>query len=183
MTRALPRTNFHSSKLIRCLADLTIVDAVEPGNAFAEKLGLWIHFADAIKLSAVHNDNIANLPKTQAEAQSGARVAVGMDRAILSRSFSAFRIDCSTIVMVESYPTARGKPSAGWDPAGKGVGVSWRGPIHSGRHSLSAGRMPGIECFAWPPDAEGFRWENRAAATVSTWNRFLRAERDSPAEG
>jgi hypothetical protein len=79
MTRALPRANFHSSKLIRCLADLAIVDAVEPGNAFAEKLGLWIHFTDAITLSAVHNDSIASPSKILPEAQFVARVAAGVE--------------------------------------------------------------------------------------------------------
>lgn len=59
MTRALQRTNFHSSRLIRFLADLSLVDAVEPGNAFAEKLGLWVDFTDAITLSAVHGANAA----------------------------------------------------------------------------------------------------------------------------
>jgi hypothetical protein len=83
MTRALPRTNFHSSKLIRCLADLAIVDAVEPGNAFAEKLGLWIHFTDAITLSALHNDSIASPAKMQRniqhDEQSVPRAAVGVE--------------------------------------------------------------------------------------------------------
>ncbi|RJF91639.1 DUF3348 domain-containing protein [Noviherbaspirillum saxi] len=79
MTRALARTNFHSSKLIRCLADLAIVDAGGGGNAFAEKLGQWIHFADAITLSAVHNDSIARPPKTQPEAQSAEGVAAGVE--------------------------------------------------------------------------------------------------------
>jgi hypothetical protein len=68
MTRVIPRTNFHSSKLIRCLAELANVDAADPGDAFAEKLALWIHFTDAITLSAVHNDSIASLAKTKSEA-------------------------------------------------------------------------------------------------------------------
>ncbi len=83
MTRVLPRTNFHSSKLIRCLADLAIVDSAGSGNAFAEKLGLWIHFADAITLSAVHNDSIASLPKMQPkierDEQFTARTAAGVE--------------------------------------------------------------------------------------------------------
>ena len=79
MTRVLPRTNFHSSKLIRCLADLALVDAGDPGTAFAEKLGLWIHFSDAITLSSVHNDSIASPPKRPLEAQLAARDAAGAE--------------------------------------------------------------------------------------------------------
>lgn len=90
MTGVFPRTNFHSSKLIRCLADLAIVDVVEPGNAFAEQLGQWIHFADAITLSSVHNDRITSLPKMQPEAQSVARTAASLEfdriQAILANS-------------------------------------------------------------------------------------------------
>jgi len=74
MTRVSPRTSFHSSKLIRCLADLAIVDAADPGNAFAEKLGQWIHFADAIALSAVHGDGLA-LPSRKPPASQSAACA------------------------------------------------------------------------------------------------------------
>ena len=69
MTRVLPRTNFHSSELIRCLTDLAIVDSAEPENAFAEKLGLWIHFTDAIALSAVHGEGIASSSNKQPQAR------------------------------------------------------------------------------------------------------------------
>ncbi len=79
MTRVLPRTNFHSSKLIRCLADMDMVEAAEPGNAFAEKLGLWIHFTDAITLSAVHDDDVANPPKLQPDARFDPRAAVTVE--------------------------------------------------------------------------------------------------------
>jgi hypothetical protein len=75
MTRTLTRTNFHSSKLIRALSDLEMVEATDPGNAFAEKLGLWIHFADAITLSAVHSDSLPSLPKPHAAAPSAALAA------------------------------------------------------------------------------------------------------------
>ncbi len=50
----VPRTNFHSSELIRCLADLALLDSEDAGKAFAEQLGHWIHFTDAITLSNVH---------------------------------------------------------------------------------------------------------------------------------
>ena len=55
MTRAQTRTHFHSSRLLHRLADLSVLDVAEPANAFAEKLGLWVSFTDAITLSAVHN--------------------------------------------------------------------------------------------------------------------------------
>jgi hypothetical protein len=84
MTQMLARTHFHSSKLIRCLVDLAVVDTVDPENAFAEKLGEWIHFADAITLSAVHNDGAASLSKQQSKSQQDeqgtVRVAAEFDR-------------------------------------------------------------------------------------------------------
>lgn len=79
MTRALARTNFHSSKLIRCLADLAIVDTVESGNAFAEQLGQWIDFADAITLSAVHSEGIERLPTMPPNAQSATCTFIGSE--------------------------------------------------------------------------------------------------------
>jgi hypothetical protein len=57
---------FHSSKLLRCLADLDMTDVVDSGNAFAEQLGQWIHFADAITLSGVHGGSIASTATAQA---------------------------------------------------------------------------------------------------------------------
>ena len=57
MTRILTRTHFHSSRLLRILTDLSDVEAHAPGMAFAEKLGLWVDYTDAIALYAVHNAN------------------------------------------------------------------------------------------------------------------------------
>jgi hypothetical protein len=93
MTRVLPRTNFHSSKLIRCLADLAIVDAADPGNAFAERLGVWVHFADAIALSAVHGDSMASAPRTrlhkeQVAAHAAARAEFDRIQAALTDSIT-----------------------------------------------------------------------------------------------
>jgi hypothetical protein len=52
---ALTRTHFHSSSLMRVLADLELASSAAAGSAFAEKLGLWVSFTDAIALSAMHN--------------------------------------------------------------------------------------------------------------------------------
>ena len=56
-----------------------MVDIAAPGDAFAEKLGQWIHFADAITLSAVHNDNAAGFSIKQHEEQAAARTAAGAE--------------------------------------------------------------------------------------------------------
>jgi hypothetical protein len=79
MTRVLPRTKFHSSTLIRCLAELDVVEIVEPGTSFAEKLGQWVHFTDAIVLSDVLNESIASSPKPQSETNFAARDSVGAE--------------------------------------------------------------------------------------------------------
>jgi hypothetical protein len=101
MTRPLPRTNLHSSQLIRCLADLAVVNAAEPDNAFAEKLSQWIHFTDAIKLSAVHNDGIVNLPTVETPArgtnQAATRAQAGSEFDRVSAALTiSIRRSCTT---------------------------------------------------------------------------------------
>lgn len=76
MTRALPRTNFNSSRLIRFLADLDLVDAAEPGDAFAERLSLWLEVTDAISLSAANKAGSAGPSVAPAGEAEIARVAV-----------------------------------------------------------------------------------------------------------
>jgi hypothetical protein len=74
MTRALTRTNFHSSKLIRVLSDLAMLEAAGPGVAFAEKLGLWLNLHDAINLCSAHN---ASAPVASSGGKPVASGAIG----------------------------------------------------------------------------------------------------------
>ncbi len=62
MTRVLPRINFHSSQLIRCLAELDLLESIEPAGDFADELGQWMHFTDAIALSSVQESGMAKVP-------------------------------------------------------------------------------------------------------------------------
>ena len=55
MTRALTRTHLHSSRLMRTLADLALMDAAQAGTAFAEKLGQWMGLGQAITLHGALN--------------------------------------------------------------------------------------------------------------------------------
>ncbi len=75
MTRAPTGTHFHSSRLIRILSDLALADAADPGMAFAEKMGQWVDYSDAISLSAALTPSAACPPATPTGAQESARVA------------------------------------------------------------------------------------------------------------
>lgn len=76
MTQAVPRTNFNSSRLIRLLADLSLVDAAESKLDFAERLSQWLDLSDAITLHAVQNAGAASSSAAPALGQSVAAVAV-----------------------------------------------------------------------------------------------------------
>lgn len=55
MARGSPRTSFDSSRLIRALSDLVSTDAAPTRQSFADRLGQWLDFADAIALFSALN--------------------------------------------------------------------------------------------------------------------------------
>ena len=55
MAQATPRPRLNSSRLTRFLADLAVADVTEGKQSFAERLGLWLDWTDAIALSAAMN--------------------------------------------------------------------------------------------------------------------------------
>lgn len=96
MTRALPRTTFHSSTLVRRLADLSLLEAADPGDGFAETLGQWIHFADAIALSAVHNGGAAASAKMPPAARDQVRASASAEcRRVHDMLANAILTSCS----------------------------------------------------------------------------------------
>ena len=74
MTRALTRTPLHSSRLMRVLADLALMDAAQAGTAFAEKLGQWMNLGHAIALHSALN---APPSAIKTPAPTGLRAALG----------------------------------------------------------------------------------------------------------
>lgn len=92
MARALTRTPFHSSRLLRTLTDLAALEAAAPGTAFAERLGLWVDYSDAITLCAVHSASPAGTPSALPVAPAlawdaeFARLRAGLEHAITSAS-------------------------------------------------------------------------------------------------
>ena len=87
MARATTRTHFHSSRLIRVLGDLVLLETAAPGAAFAERLGLWVAYTDAITLCAVQSAGPAAAPArprgtVPAVAEAFASVRAGLEAAI-----------------------------------------------------------------------------------------------------
>ncbi|PWF55661.1 DUF3348 family protein [Massilia glaciei] len=82
MTRDLPRPNFHSSQLIRCLAELDLLEGAEPAGDFADELGQWMHFTDAIALSSVLESGMAKVPAQSPALReaTGARLVAEFER-------------------------------------------------------------------------------------------------------
>ena len=94
MTRGLPRTNFHSSHLIRCLAELGLSQDADPASDFADELGQWLHFTDAIALSSVLDSGLAKAPAQSRvlRAATGVRLTAQFEQ---SRAFMANSINKS----------------------------------------------------------------------------------------
>lgn len=66
MAPALPRTSLHGTRLVRLLADLGVAQVGDARPTFAERLGEWMAWTDAIALSGVLNG-----PDTASPAGSG----------------------------------------------------------------------------------------------------------------
>ena len=88
MTRVQPPSSFHSSQLIRSLAELDLLKSTEPTSDFADGLGRWLHFTDAIALSSVHESGLAKMAVQSPELReaTGARLVTEFERI---RSFMA----------------------------------------------------------------------------------------------
>lgn len=60
---------------MRVLADLEVAGAAAGGSGFAEKLGLWVSFTDAIALSALHNQTPPQAAPTRKHSVTPAALA------------------------------------------------------------------------------------------------------------
>jgi len=101
MTRTLTRTNLHSSRLTRILADLGAMDAIDPGPAFAEQLGQWVDFKSAIALSAVHNAGAAPSPEHGMDGRAAPVHA-------LEQEFTRLRVSLEQLITHSGAPKSGG---------------------------------------------------------------------------
>lgn len=81
VAQAVSRPNFNSSRLVRLLADLALVDGAEPKQAIAQRLGQWVSFTDAITLHAALDAGAAPASCEPSAAQAGAQTSRGAVKA------------------------------------------------------------------------------------------------------
>ena len=96
----MTRTHLHSSRLMRVLADLALMDAAQAGTAFAEKLGQWMNLGHAITLHGALN---ASPSVIKAPAPAGLRGALGAEFARVREALE------SAITSVSNPKAARGR--------------------------------------------------------------------------
>lgn len=68
MTQAVSRTRFNSAGLVRILAELAVADVADPKQTFAERLGEWLDFKDALALYSALNSAATGAPSRAAPA-------------------------------------------------------------------------------------------------------------------
>lgn len=106
MMLSSPGTNFNSSRLVRFLAELAIVDVAESKQAFAERLGQWLDFADAIALHAVHDSASAMATRTGgAEAHMLAAPTALADEFAAARTAWANSLTASCSAQADKWPS------------------------------------------------------------------------------
>lgn len=71
MAQGLPRTRFNTARLVRVLADLAVADAADSKQSFADRLGQWLGFNDALALFSALNPG----PVAGGEPQSASSAA------------------------------------------------------------------------------------------------------------
>lgn len=117
MTQGSPRTSSHSARLIRVLADLAVAEAPESRQTFADRLGLWLDFTDAIALFSVMGSSIAPVPRA-AQAPSPAATT-------LRDEFARVRAGLEESIALDGLTTpgkARVKlPRPDWHPSVEGA--------------------------------------------------------------
>lgn len=88
MAQGLPRTRFNSSRLVRVLAELALADVPESKQSFAERLGQWLDFGDALTLYSALNADASAIRSAPSPASAAAREEFVRVRSALADSIS-----------------------------------------------------------------------------------------------
>ena len=120
MISALKRTDFHSSRLTRVLADMALVKPAVSGQLFAQQLGQWLGLHDAIRLRAVHTTGVS-MASSELACAAGPEIRDAVDRARVSLMDSIAQRACPGTDLLDLRPspikpTAPGQVPATFEP-------------------------------------------------------------------
>ena len=121
MAHGLPRTRFNRSRLVRTLANLLPDELPESRQSFAERLGQWLDFKDALPLYSVLNagaEALADVGSATAETLSVredlARVRAALTESILADGLT--QPGKSRIPLPAPLPNASAESAAEFSP-------------------------------------------------------------------
>ncbi|WP_068637601.1 DUF3348 family protein [Thauera butanivorans] len=112
MAQGLPNTRFNSAALVRALAELAVADAVEPRQSFAERLGAWLDFKDALALYPALNSGAAAATTALVTASPAANAAALRAELVRMRSGLA-----ESIAAADEAARGGADPAAVWPEA------------------------------------------------------------------
>lgn len=101
MAPALPRTGFNSSGLVRLLAALAVADVAGPKQNFADRLGLWLDWTDAIALSTALQAGPA-APSPGAKPAAAPPVPTPTPTSGITEEFTRVRADLAKLISTDA---------------------------------------------------------------------------------
>lgn len=125
--------SFSSARLVRLLAALTTDEVAVSKQSLAERLGLWLDWADAISLSAALAGPLAAEPGTQPPSQAAG----------IARRFGRVRAELAESILAERMFTARPE-TARLASSGPGESGEASAPAEEAEHDFA----PYRRCYA-----------------------------------
>ena len=87
MTRTQTRAPIYRSSLTRLLVDLDVAEGTDVSAAFAEKLGAWLDFRNAITLHGIHSATASHrMPRPPATLHDALNAELARRRSVLTAS-------------------------------------------------------------------------------------------------
>lgn len=119
MAQGLPRTRFNTSRLVRALAALAVADVADSKQSFADRLGQWLGFNDALALFSALNAGAAAGGESAAVAPGSVAQDYARVRTTLAEAIAAdgvFRPGKARIALPTPLPNASLEEAADFAP-------------------------------------------------------------------
>ncbi len=156
MTQAVSRTRFNSAELVRILAELAVADVADAKQTFAERLGEWLDFKDALALYSALNSAAGRSPSTATPAAAlRAQLAqVRGDLAAAVAAAGAVQPGGTNLALPTPLPNAAPESAADFAPFHRHYLAHQRamagaiGPLRASARAVLAGQSAALKQLA-----------------------------------